>query len=188
MATPICESERTSEYNRILPVYIVYGNLHEIHRDRHVTVYNIPLMFYQFWGFYNLSLCLRFVVRALQSNCDRFLPIISCVRFVWFSSVSVSLVWCCSVGFDACTGLVLAPSTEHSLPLVVLGISFSPLRHLRCDFLAFSCCCCCCCCIASAHISTANILLYWFLFMSSRFVYISIFQLTLACYPFSRYK
>lgn len=38
----------------------MYGNLHETHGDRHVTVSNIPLMFYQFWGFYNLSLRLLF--------------------------------------------------------------------------------------------------------------------------------
>lgn len=81
------ERNRDTEILSSYITLILYGNLH--HGDRHVTISNIPLMFYQFWGFYNLSLCYPFMADAcahfhLHIHGLMFVVIIPVARFFFF--------------------------------------------------------------------------------------------------------
>lgn len=83
------ERNRDTEILSSYITLILYGNLH--HGDRHVTISNIPLMFYQFWGFYNLSLCYPFMADAcaqfhLHIHGLMFVVIIPVARFFFFLS------------------------------------------------------------------------------------------------------
>lgn len=55
--------------------YIVYGNLHETHGDRHVTVSNIPLMFYQF-GAFTICHCAFVMCGRLRASRVRARPLL----------------------------------------------------------------------------------------------------------------
>lgn len=104
------ERNRDTEILSSYITLILYGNLH--HGDRHVTISNIPLMFYQFWGFYNLSLCYPFMADAcahfhLHIHGLMFVVIIPVARFFFFFSLLFSYAqfpsrYICNMQYATC--------------------------------------------------------------------------------------
>lgn len=127
-----------------LPVYCVYGNLHETHGDRHVTVSNIPLMFYQFWGFYNLSFAPSFSKQWL--NCVSIpIPILILARS--FAHFLGCLPRCLNIH------IVVFLGSNWNRLVIFFAIATSSVVFLHFCFDTHSDC---------------DVLLYWFLFLSIR--------------------